>query len=273
MTVVDVHTHMPGVAVTGITGFQQDAFLKLMDDNGVDKAWVFTLDGLFFDPTPYNDVTMQFCQADPARLIPFCTIHPRYPNAVAELRRSVLELGMKGLKLHPWTQAFSPNDPMMDPVGEELASLGIPVIFHDGTPPNSSPMQIAYFAMRHPNVICILGHAGLHDLWKEAIYAVERCPNLYLCPSGMPPHGIQIALERLPIERFLFGSDAGFGHPYWMTFQLEKIRSMNLSAEKEALVLGGNAERIMERVKERPNRFTPPEAALKVPLLGPRPKK
>ncbi len=247
MTVIDVHTHMPGVHVTGITGHQQQEFLDLMDSNGVDQAWVFTLDGLFFDPVPYNDLLLQFCSASPERLIPFCTIHPRYPNAVEELRRCVLDLGMRGLKLHPWTQAFSPNDAMMDPIGEELSSLGIPVLFHDGTPPNSSPMQVAYFAMRHPKVPVILGHAGLHDLWKEAVYAAMRYPNIYLCPSGMPPYGITYALRHVPIERFMFGSDAGFGHPYWQKFQLEKARTQNLSAEDERLFLGGNAERLLEQ--------------------------
>jgi predicted TIM-barrel fold metal-dependent hydrolase len=64
----------------------------------------------------------------------------------------------------------------------------------------------------------------------------------------MPPFGLQTAIKRLPVERFLFGSDAGFGHPYWQTFQLEKIRSLNLSPEEEKLVLGGNAERIMAGV-------------------------
>jgi predicted TIM-barrel fold metal-dependent hydrolase len=245
MTVIDIHTHMPGVHVTGITGLQQQEFLDLMDANGVDKAWVFTLDGLYFDPVPYNDLLLQFCSINPERLIPFCTIHPRYPNAVEELRRCVLDLGMRGLKLHPWTQAFSPNDAMMEPVGEALAELGIPVLFHDGTPPNSSPMQVAYFAMRHPTVPVILGHAGLHDLWKEAVYAAMRYPNIYLCPSGMPPYGIEYALKRVPIERFMFGSDAGFGHPYWLKSQLEKARTQNLSAAEEALFLGGNAERLL----------------------------
>ncbi len=36
-----------------------------------------------------------------------------------------------------------------------------------------------------------------------------------------------------------------FGHPYWLAFQLEKVRSLNLSPEKEQLFLGGNAERIL----------------------------
>jgi len=245
MTIVDAHTHMPGRAFSMIGGFEPKRFLEMMDANGVDKAWVFTLDGLYFDPVPHNDLLKEFCSADPDRLIPFCTVHPRYPNAMDELRRCVIKLGMKGVKLHPWAQSFSPLEAFMDELGEEMENLGVPVEFHDGTPPYSSPLQIAHFAMKHPKLKVILGHAGLHDLWKEAIYAAERCPNVYLIPSGMPPHGLRQALKRLSAERFLFGSDAGFGDPYWQLFQLEKIRSLRLSPEEEALILGGNAERIL----------------------------
>lgn len=243
--IIDTHTHMPGRSFTDIHGPEAREFLDLMDTHSIDQAWVFTLDGLFFDPQPHNDFLRAFCDNEPDRLIPFCTVHPRYPNAVEELRRAILELGMKGVKLHPWTQAFSPMDRFMDPVGEEMASLGVPVVFHDGTPPNSSPMQIAYFAMRHPRVTVILGHAGLHDLWKEAVFAAERCPNIYLIPSGMPPYGLDFALQRLPVERFMFGSDAGFGDPYWQAFQLEKLRSLDLSDSDMALILGGNAQRVL----------------------------
>lgn len=251
MTVIDAHTHMPGQSFSGITGFEPERFLALMDASEIDQAWVFTLDGLYFDPAPHNDHLKAFCAAQPDRLIPFCTVHPRYPNAVAELRRCVLELGMRGVKLHPWAQAFAPTDPFMDALGEEMAALGVPVVFHDGTPPNSSPMQIAYFALRHPKVTVILGHAGLHDLWKEAILAAERCPNIYLIPSGMPPHGLKQAVKRLAIERFLFGTDAGFGDPYWQTMQLEKIRCLKLSRADEALILGGNAERLLSHSRQK----------------------
>jgi uncharacterized protein len=250
MTVIDAHTHMNGRSFSGIAGFQPKRFLELMDNAKIDQAWVFTLDGLYFDPSLHNDALIEFCASEPSRLIPFCTVHPRYPNAIEELRRCILDLGMKGVKLHPWAQAFSTLDPFMDPLGDELERLGVPVVFHDGTPPNSSPLQIAYFAMRHPKIPVILGHAGLHDLWKEAIYAAERCPNIYLIPSGMPPFGIEHAIKRLPIERFLFGTDAGFGEPYWQLFQLEKIRQLNLDSQAEALILGGNAERILSQSVE-----------------------
>jgi predicted TIM-barrel fold metal-dependent hydrolase len=243
--IIDAHTHIPGQALSTVPGFGPEAFIELLDANGIDKAWVFTLDGLYFDPAPHNDFLKEFCSVDPDRLIPFCTIHPRYPNAVAELRRCVHELGMKGVKLHPWAQAFSPIDPFMDPLGEEMESLGVPVEFHDGTPPSSTPLQIAYFANRHPRLKVILGHGGLHDLWKEAMYAAERCPNIYLIPSGTPPHGLRRMVECLSTERILFGSDAGFGDPYWQAFQLNKIRWLHLSPSREALILGGNAERIL----------------------------
>jgi len=245
MIIVDAHTHMPGQAFSMIDGLGPQSFLEMMDANGVDKAWVFTLDGLYFDPAPHNDRLRAFCSADSARLIPFCTVHPRYPNAIEELRRCVIELGMKGVKLHPWAQCFSPVEICVDELGEEMESLGVPVEFHDGTPPYSAPLQIAHFAMRHPRLKVILGHAGLHDLWKEAIFAAERCPNIYLIPSGMPPHGLRQALQRVSVERFLFGTDAGFGDSYWQPFQLEKIRSLCLSAGEESLILGGNAERIL----------------------------
>jgi len=245
MTVIDAHTHMGGTAFSLIQGFDPHTFLDLLNQNGIDKAWVFTTDGLYFDPVPHNDRLRAFCSVAPDRLIPFCTVHPRYPTAIEELRRCILQLGMKGLKLHPWAQAFSPVERFMDPLGEELARLGVPVEFHDGTPPYSSPLQIANFAMRHPNVMVILGHAGLHDLWKEAIQAAERCPNIYLVPSGMPPYGLKHALQRLSPERFLFGSDAGFGDPYWQPYQLQKIRSLGLAPKDEALILGENAQRVI----------------------------
>lgn len=243
--IVDCHTHMAGSAVALIETFAAGPFLDMMDRNGIERAWVFTIDGLFFDPVPNNDRLAEFCAAAPERLIPFCTVHPRRPDAVSELRRCATELGVRGLKLHPWIQAFSPTEGFMDALGQELAHLGFPVVFHDGTPPYSSPLQVAHFARRHPTVPVILGHGGLHDLWKEAIFAAERYPNIYICPSGMPPYGLREAIKRLPPERLLFGSDAGFGEPYWQPYQLQKVRELGLSTGSEALILGGNAERVL----------------------------
>jgi predicted TIM-barrel fold metal-dependent hydrolase len=124
------------------------------------------------------------------------------------------------------------------------------VVFHDGTPPNSSPLQIASFAERHPSVAVILGHGGLHDLWVEAQAALQRVDNLWVIPSGMPPAGLRRMVDQVGTSRLLFGSDAGFGDPYWQAFQLRKIRDLRLGPEAEQAVLGGNAQLLVEHQRE-----------------------
>jgi predicted TIM-barrel fold metal-dependent hydrolase len=248
---VDTHTHLPpdSFFAPGM-GRGPEAFLAMCDAHGVDVAWVFTTLGLS-DPDPrHNDVVREFCATAPARLVPFCTVFPHLPGAVAELHRAVEEGGARGVKLHPWLQGFSPIDPCMDELGAALEALRVPVVFHDGTPPNSSPLQIAYFAERHPSVPVILGHGGLHDLWAEAQAALQRVANLWVIPSGAPPAGLRRMVASLGTDRMLFGSDAGFGDPNWQSFQLRKIRDLRLGPEQEHAVLGGNAQKLVEHQRE-----------------------
>jgi hypothetical protein len=245
--IIDAHTHLPPDSFyPPELGTGTDGFLALCDTHGVDVAWVFTTAGLN-DPDPHhNDVVRAFCAAAPDRLVPFCTVFPHLSGAVDELHRAV-EAGAQGLKLHPWLQGFSPIESCMDDLGTALEALGIPVVFHDGTPPNSSPLQIAAFAERHPGVPVILGHGGLHDLWVEAVAALQRVDNLWVIPSGTPPAGLRRMVDEVGTTRLLFGSDAGFGDPHWQTFQLSKIRDLRLGPEDEATVLSGNAQLLMQR--------------------------
>jgi len=244
--VVDVHTHVPpGYAPADSSAESARSFLDVCDRSGVDITWVFTTSGLS-DPDPvHNDVVAQFCTEDAARLLPFCTVFPQQAGAVRELHRCVDELGVAGVKLHPWLQGFSPLDDGMDALGTALSRLRLPVVFHDGTPPNSSPLQIAYFAERHPDVPVILGHGGLHDLWTEALAAMHRVPNLWVVPSGTPPYGLRRMVQEIGTDRMLFGSDAGYGDSHWQPFQLQKVRELQLPQEAETAVLGGNALKIL----------------------------
>lgn len=257
MTVVDAHTHVPAMPRPGeVDADPGRDFLEMCSRFDVDLAWVFTTAGLS-DPDPgHNDAVVRFCTADATRLVPFCTVFPHLPGAVDELHRAVEE-GARGLKLHPWLQGFSPVGPFMDSLGRALERLGIPVVFHDGTPPNSSPLQIAYFAERHPTVPVVLGHGGLHDLWHEAMAAVKRVPNLWLIPSGTPPYGLRRMVDTIGTDRLIFGSDAGYGGSLWQPFQLRKIRDLALAPGEERAVLGGNAFKLV-RTMLHDHRMTVP---------------
>ena len=87
--------------------------------------------------------------------------------------------------------------------------FGVPVLFHDGTPPFSTPLQLASLARRQPDTTVVLGHGGLQDLWREAIAAVETTSNVHLCMCGTPPYAMRAIVSRCPLDRLLFGTDAG----------------------------------------------------------------
>jgi predicted TIM-barrel fold metal-dependent hydrolase len=123
----------------------------------------------------------------------------------------VHELGCRGFKLHPWWTSFPANSPAALAVARKGDELGVPFLIHSGTPPTSTPLQIAEMARVAPHATFILGHMGLPDLWKEALHAAARYPNILLETCGTPSLAIQVAVERLGPERVVYGSDMPFG--------------------------------------------------------------
>ena len=201
---IDFHVHQPSKDAYG-----PDEFVAGMDTLGVDVSVVFTYDGLLNPSPAANDSLARFVAAAPERLVAFATVDPRDPGAGEEIERCVREHGMRGVKLHPWLQGFSAHEPGLQAVCESAAALGVPVLFHDGTPPFSTPLQLASLARRQPRTTIVLGHGGLHDLWREAIAAVATTDNVHLCLCGTPGYAMRAIVARCPLERLLFGTDAG----------------------------------------------------------------
>lgn len=209
---IDFHTHTPAWHTgtwLGGAAFGPAEFLDFMDGSGIDAAVVLSHDGLFRACPRANDELAEFVSADPARMIGYCTVNPRHEDAAAEARRCLTELGLGGLKLHPWLQGFSLHEPALDPICEEVVAAGGILLCHDGTPPYSTPAQIAALARRHPGLPVVLGHGGLHDCWREALAVTLETPNLYLCLCGTPPYAAKYIIDHAPAERVLFGTDAG----------------------------------------------------------------
>lgn len=209
---IDFHTHTPAWrTATWLAGtpFGADDFVQFMDSAGIERAVVLSHDGLF-DATPQaNDDLAAFVGRYPTRLVGFGTVHPRRADAAAEVERMLVQLGLRGLKLHPWLQGFSMHELSLDPICEVLAGRGGMLLSHDGTPPYSTPAQIAALARRHPALPVVLGHGGLHDCWREALALTGETPNLYLCICGTPPYAARRILAQAPPHKVLFGTDAG----------------------------------------------------------------
>jgi uncharacterized protein len=241
--VIDFHVHQPAKAA-----YDAPAYVAVMDELGVDLSVVFTYEGLLRPSAAANDSLAAWVAAAPERLVAFATVDPRDPGAAAEIERCVGELGMRGVKLHPWLQGFSAHEPGLGAVCEIAGRLRVPILFHDGTPPFSTPLQLAALARRHPGTAIVLGHGGLHDLWREAIEAVLTTPNVHLCMCGTPGYAMRAIVARCPLERLLFGTDAGLRpeprHRY-AVLRVRQLGELGLDDDQRTAILETNPRRLL----------------------------
>lgn len=244
---VDFHVHQPP-AVGGEPPYGPAEYADFAGELGIELSAVFTFDGLRRPGAAANDSLATFAAAGGGRYVAFATVDPYDPCAADEVRRCVREHGMRGVKLHPWVQGFSAHTPGLDPVCEAAAELGIPVIFHDGTPPFSAPLQLASLARRHPRTAVVLGHGGLHDLWREAAAAVASAPNVHVCLCATPPYAMRALVDRCPLERVLFGTDGGLlaePRQHYVALRVRQLEQLGLTARQRAAILDENPRRLL----------------------------
>ncbi len=242
--IIDSHTHLFS-EFAGVKCEGPAALVRAMDENDVDKSILCTLEGFIGDAQAGNEQLRRWVQEFPDRFYAFCTVSPYDgQRAVEELRRCVESCGMRGLKLHPWLQAFSVVRPYMFPIVEECIRLDVPLVFHDGSPPYSTTFQIAYLADMYPEANIILAHSGLMDMWRAALQAARRHSNIYLSSCTCPYFAVQRLVEEFGGSRMMFGSDGGFGTSLQLTYELMKVQRLDVSETDRAQLLGGTIARI-----------------------------
>lgn len=104
-----------------------ESLLGHMDENSVDKAMVMAVEGWIT-----NEQLGKVVAQHPDRLVGFAYISNPLDEcrAPALLEHAVTAWGLKGLKMHPGLQGFSPSDARLIPLIQKASELGIPVLFH-----------------------------------------------------------------------------------------------------------------------------------------------
>ncbi len=180
-------------------------------------------------------------------MIPYARINPHAAGAAALLEEAIVDLGMKGLKIHQESVTAPAHHESVVKLVKKAAEFEAPVLFHSGDEPLSLPQQFKELAERAPEATIILAHMGGYHHTDDAIRLCERYENLLLDTSACPyPHKIGAAIERLGAHRVLFGSDGPGCNP---KLELRKIIRLGLSENEQRLVLHDNIASILERVR------------------------
>lgn len=251
---IDFHAHTPGYVLDERgrrrPPYEPRAFLDHMDVAGIDVSVMLNYQGLLDGSPDSNDYVAEFVAADPVRLLGFGTVNARLPGAVAETRRMLTDLGLVGMKVHPWVQGISVMEPEMDRVCDVLEEEGAILLSHDGTPPYAMATQLAALARRHPGLTVVLGHGGLLDFWREAVVAAIETPNVYVCVASVNPFAGRMVVERAPRDKVLFGTDAGLAADGVQNYALARVRELEgwgISAEDIERITVTNPRRLLQQ--------------------------
>ena len=186
---------------------------------------------------------------DRSRYIPFGTVHPGL--AVEENLAALRSAGVQGVKIHPLFQGFRLDDPNLMPLLEALAGE-FPVIVHvgagaGGTGEESTPVMVRDWVQSFPALDVIACHFGGYHRWEDAAEVLHGLP-LYLDTSWPPSVAtldkatVRDAIRKHGVERVLFASDWPTASP---AKELAAIRDLGLDDDETALVMGGNAKRLL----------------------------
>lgn len=211
-------------------------------------------------PAVTNDFVAGCVREHPDAFLGFASVDPwKGRAAVAELRRAVVDLGLRGLKLHPSAQAFAPDDRRFYDLYTACAELEVPVLFHTGTTglgaglPGGAGIKLGYsrpvlldnVAADFPELQIVAAHPSWP--WQDEMLAVaQHKTNVWLDLSGWSPRRWSPALRDAVLgplsDRALYGTD----YPFITFGQWQKaFQTYEPSPEVMAKVLRDNATRLL----------------------------
>ena len=202
------------------------------------------------------------------------------PAALAEMDRSMDDLGLCGIVLYSHIGGDPVDAPTYEPVYRHAEERGLPLVLHPTVPswgayvkdhsmiPMAALMVDHSFAMlrlilggvleRYPDLQVVQPHAGgvLPYLWGRVrnqtemmgrgMEEITRPPDeqyrrVYLDLVSPSPLAMRFAYDFAGPDRLLFGSD----HP-WVDIRtfVELVEGMEITEEDKARIFGGNAQRL-----------------------------
>jgi predicted TIM-barrel fold metal-dependent hydrolase len=240
--IFDAHVHL-GRDIDGMSG-DFDELLRIMDAYGVSRGFMFCLDEPDRHPgfRAPNGRTLEAARRSGGRLIPFARLDLG-ESPVEEATRS-LDLGARGIKLHPRAQRFLLDDARLEPIFALAAERGVPILIHGGRglPPIADELHA--LVERHPESKLIIAHAGIADLAGLARRFAGRA-GVFFDTSAWSPIDLLDFFRQISPEQVLYASDYPYGQqPASLLIALRTARTAGLDEQQIRDLLAGNAARI-----------------------------
>jgi predicted TIM-barrel fold metal-dependent hydrolase len=242
--IIDCHCHAgKGDLMTAPwnTDAPIEPYLRRARQAGIGKTVVFA--PFHSDYSHANEEVGRIVARYPGRLIGFAFVHAaRDAGRIREMvDRAVTRWGFRGIKVHGY-DAMPTRE-----VCEVARAYGLPVLVDVV----GQAAVVEMLASQYPDVNFIIPHLGsFRDDWRAQQLVVDqlvRHRNVYADTSAVRRFDYIVeAVKRAGARKVIFGSDGPWLHP---GVEIHKIRLLGLPPNQEALILGGNAWRLMSHTR------------------------
>ena len=159
----------------------------------------------------------------------FGTIHAAMTDIADECQR-IINIGLRGVKMHPDFQIFPIDDPKLFPAYETLQGRA-PIVLHMGDPryDYSHPKRLRHVLELFPNLEVVAAHFGGYSMYETA-YQELKDKNCYFDVSSsmmfMEDGIAERYIRAYGAERFVYGTD----FPLWdPRIEVERFLRLKLS--------------------------------------------
>ncbi|MDB5555219.1 MAG: TIM-barrel fold metal-dependent hydrolase [Rhizobium sp.] len=227
-----------------------------------------------------NDAMARICKQFPDRFFGLASLPMRNVEAsLEELDRAVNELGMKGVVIGSNIDGLQLDDPLFEKIWARIDALRLPVFEHPMFPKQDAglegfelPLRLGFVFdttlsatrmiysgvfERFPNFPYIMSHTGGalpmvlerldngYRLFPDCRKYISKLPSeyakkLYYDTTSFAANGLRFAMDIVGSDHLLFGTDDPF-----IGADTTHVERMGLNATDQALVLGGNAKRLL----------------------------
>jgi uncharacterized protein len=248
--IIDCHCHAgKGEGLTGPwdTNAPLEDYLVRAARAGIQRTVLFS--AFHSDYAIANRAVARIVASRPDKFYGFAFVHAdRDRGRVHELVRVAVEKhGFVGIKVHRYDARLSRE------ICEAARVWGLPLLYD----PMGEVAIAELLAVEYPDVNFIFAHLGsFSDDWRAQMALIDpltRYPNIYADTSGVRRFDVlQEAVRRAGPDKLLFGSDGPWLHP---GVEMTKVLALQLNAEQQEWVLGGNLLRLfaLRQMKPKPS--------------------
>jgi len=274
----------PGADVTRLLGWDHpgtpevlaDRWAEALTDGGVGRAM------LIGSVPGEEDQVARAVTRHPDRFVGAFMLDPTQEGALTRVAWALNQPGMRVVCLFPAMHGYSPSDPRVLGLAEQVARSGAALFVHCGVltvgirkklglpsafeARHGNPLDLQGLALRHPSLPIIVPHFGA-GFFRELLMVADTCPNVYVDTSSTNAwmkyspgltlrHVFSQTLAVLGADRLLFGTDSSFFPRGWHAAirdtQLAVLADLAVPLVDQQAICAGNFDRLFPRPTSRP---------------------